>query len=270
VYQETPVGSLANHFPNLRETEDESLAADATTDAVESYHELIDLVPANAELVIKDSFGDEKLNPQLWKTLGDVSQTQGAVSLGNPDTSQHIDTFHPRPYLLTRRQFIPADGKLYILGTIEFDENYLQGYGGSFAVMTRCDDKYGVGPEWAVSALSTGVRSNFWPAAPREDHILELHEKLSPETLTFLSGANLEIDPESRSYHFCMEDDGHTIALTIQDTAQHTIRKSLHHKTLPDGLEAGFIAFESCWGSRVLLDDVQIYVQPRDESAPKK
>ncbi|MDZ4659430.1 MAG: FecR domain-containing protein [Bythopirellula sp.] len=262
VFQEAPAGSLANHFPNLRGSEKNRLSTDTVTDTDKQSNLLNDLVPTNARLVVEDNFNHETINATFWKSLGDVIQDQGSVSLGKSSTSNHIDTFHPRPYLLTRRQFKPAEGKLYVLGRIEFDKNFLHGYGGSFAVLTRSDDEYGVGPEWAISALSTGVRSNFWPAATRQDHLLEIHEKPTANTLSFLSGASLEIKPESRAYNFCLADDGQTVALTIQDRAHPTIRRTLQQPTKSQLLQSGFIGFESCWGSRVLLDDVRIYVQP--------
>jgi hypothetical protein len=221
---------------------------------------LLQTVPESATLVLKDDFGGDALDADRWKKLGDVVIENGAVSLGQLLRPQHIDTFHPRPYLLTRQEFTPRKGKLYVLGEIRFDDNFLQGYGGSFAVMSRCDGKYGEGPEWAVSALRTGVRCNLWPASPRRDHILEIHEKASPNTLAFLRGASLDIDPQSRSYYFCMEDDGQRAAITFQDAQYPVIRKTISYDSTTQDLRSGFVGFESCWGSRVLLDNVRIYV----------
>ena len=266
IFQDAPVGSLASHFPRLPESQEDH----TTKNTEEQPNSLIDLVSAGAELIVEDDFDREEVDPRHWKTLGDVVLDKGTVSLGIPSTSGHIDTFHPRPYLLTRRQFTPADGKLYVLGRIKFDENFLQGYGGSFAVMTRCDDQYGAGPDWAISVLGTGVRSNFWPANPRQDHNLDIHEKSAPNTLSFLVGTGLELNPKSRDYYFCLEDDGQRAALTLQDIADHTIRKTLQHTTISPALRSGFVGFESCWGSRVLLDDVRIYVQPRNAVLPEK
>ncbi len=266
VFQAAPVENLASDFYRLPVAEGSHASATSSKQA----NNLIDLVPSSAALAVKDHFDQEEVDPALWATLGDVVLDAGAISLGFPSKSGHIDTFHPRPYLLTRRQFTPADGKLYVLGRIEFDENFLQGYGGSFAVLTRCDDQYGVGPEWAVSALRTGVRSNFWPAAPHQNHILEIHEKATPNSLAFLAGTGLEINPESRSYFFCLEDDGQRTALTLQDATDRSIRQTVQNaKGSPALLRSGFIGFESCWGSRVLLDDIEIYVQPRSDELPE-
>ena len=266
VFQEAPAGSLASHFPSLRESADNVAVRDTGNES----NPLYELVPVSAELVVNDDFDHDEINPKFWTTLGDVVPDQGGVSLGEPSAAGHIDTFHPRPYLLTRRQFTPADGKVYVVGRMEFEENFLQGYGGSFAVMTRCDDEYGDGPEWAVSALSTGVRSNFWPAATHQDHLLEIHVKPTRNTLLFLSGASLEIKPDSRAYNFCLTDDGQTVALTIQDIAHPTIRQTLKQPTKSQLLQSGHIAFESSWGSRVLLDDVRIYVEPRKASLSER
>ncbi|MBX3435518.1 MAG: FecR domain-containing protein [Pirellulales bacterium] len=263
IYQESPATGAARRIPDLRAPLGESPQARPDDMA---GNPLLALVPKDARLAVADSFADGSLDPEKWTTLGDVAVVGEAAALGGPAGATHIDTFRPRPYLLTRRAFAPRDGKLFVVGTIKFAENFLQGYGGSFAVMTRCNDQYGTGPEWAVSALGTGVRSNFWPASPREDHVLEVHEKLSPDALTFLAGGQLQIAPSSRVYHFCLEDDGTRVALTFQDATDPFVGNSLRHVTDSALLREGFVAFEGCWGSPVLLDEVRIYVQPRQAS----
>jgi hypothetical protein len=220
---------------------------------------LANLVPADAQLVLEDHFDGAEIDTDRWESLGDVTLRNGRVSLGQPIKAVHINTWNPRPYLITRRRFTPGEEKLFVLGRIEFDENFLQGYGGSFAVMTRCDNHLGNGPGWEYSILRSGVRSNFWPAAPGHDHNLEIHEKPTPNTISLLAGTGLEINPRSRSYFFCVEDDGQMAKITIQDADNPSIHKSLIHPTSSASPRAGFVGFESCWGSPVLLDDVQIY-----------
>lgn len=234
---------------------------------VQRRNDLLDLVPDSALLRLEDRFDGPSLDPELWQTLGEVSFEDGSVSLGETSVSEHINTFHPRPYLLTRKDYFPQQGKLYILGRIEFAENYLQGYGGSFAVMTRCNRHYGDGPGWAISALGVGVRGNLWPASPQRDHILEIHEKPTPNTLAFLQGASLNIEPQSRVYFFCMEDDGKRAAVTFQDALHPVNRRTISFDATSSVLRSGAIAFESCWGSKVLLDEVQIFVQQGSSNA---
>jgi hypothetical protein len=217
-------------------------------------------ISEQARLVLEDDFEEPSIDGDLWSVLGDVRVEKGTAALGRTDAENHIDTFHPRPYLLTRKEFVPAEVNLYVLGKIEFDGNFLQGYGGSFAIMSRCDDKYGEGPEWAISALSTGIRCNLWPAAPQTDHNLEIHEKPTATRLTFLKGSSLTINPHSHSYYFLMEDTGKDARITFQDANDPSIMATIDHRTSADALRGGFVGFESTWGSRVLLDDVQIYL----------
>lgn len=158
----------------------------SNSSAAEASEQLEKLRPKNATLLLKDDFNDRELNTERWKTLGDVIQQDGEVQLGLPNNEQHIDTWRARPYLLTREIFDPADGTLVILGKATFAKNFLHGYGGSFAVMTRADDKHGGGPAWENSILCRGVRANFWPAAYGFDHSLEIHEKPSPNTISLL------------------------------------------------------------------------------------
>jgi hypothetical protein len=224
-------------------------------------NDLLRLVPDSAALVVEDSFDQSQLDRNRWKTLGEVELENGCVSLGRRISTRHIDTFHPRPYLLTTKQFTPRDGKLYVLGEIEFDENFRQGYGGSFAVMSRCVGEYGEGPDWTISALRTGIRCNLWPAAPWREHILEIHQRATPSTVSLLKGESLEIDPQSRTYFFCMEDDGERVAITFQDVDHPAIYKTIAHDATSQSLRSGLIAFESCWGSRIGLDNIRIYVQ---------
>lgn len=224
-----------------------------------SENPLLAQVPREARLVVEDRFDDNLLNSDRWSILGDVQVVDGKVSLGPSKYDNHIDTFHPRPYLLTRQKFNPSRGKIFALGKIEFGSNFLQGYGGSFAVMTRCEGRYSMGPEWAVSALSTGVRCNLWPAAPRADRNLEIQEKSTASTLTFLEGGSLSINPRSRTYYFLMTDSGQEASITFQDAEDPTIVGTIQHNTSSDAPHSGLIGFESTWGSSVLLDNLQIY-----------
>jgi hypothetical protein len=221
--------------------------------------QLDELAPAGAELIIRDTFDDDRLDERVWKVLGDVSLEQGEVQLGLPNDEQHIDTWKARPYLLTREQFDPSAGTLTILGRVTFSENFLHGYGGSFAVMTRAEDVHGGGPAWENSILRRGVRSNFWPAAYGFDHSLEIHEKPAPNTISLLTAEGFPIAPSSRSYLFRIVDDGGAARLTFVDANDPHTRKSISHATSSSALRAGYVGFESCWGSPLRLDDVRIY-----------
>lgn len=221
--------------------------------------QLDELAPADAELIIRDTFDDDKLNERVWKVLGDVSLEQGEVQLGLPNDEQHIDTWKARPYLLTRQQFDPSEATLTILGRVTFSENFLHGYGGSFAVMTRAEDIHGGGPAWENSILRRGVRSNFWPAAYGFDHSLEIHEKPAPNTISLLKAEGFPIAPSSRSYLFRIVDDGDAAQLTFVDANDPHTRKTISHATSSSTLRAGYVGFESCWGSPLRLDEVRIY-----------
>ena len=226
--------------------------------------QLAALAPADASLVLSDDFDGKTIDANLWTTVDDVALIDGRVRLGAPNAQEHINTFTSRPYLLTREQYAPADGALTIVGTAEFDTNFLNEYGGSFAVMTRADDQRGSGPGWEYSILQRGVRSNFWPAAWGQQHSLEIHEKPSPSSLSLLVAEGLEINPEAREYFFKIVDDGDRVALTIQDTRDATIKKTVSVKTNPV-LRSGYIAFEGCWGCPVWLDNVRIYRAKSDQ-----
>ena len=104
---------------------------------------MAELAPADAELVLKDDFDEVELNSANWTTLGEVALRDGHVQLGMPNDEQHIDTWRERPYLLTKERFDAAKQPLTIIGKATFAKNYLNGYGGSFAVMTRAEDTYG-------------------------------------------------------------------------------------------------------------------------------
>jgi hypothetical protein len=226
---------------------------------VDSARQLAELAPTNAELQLQDDFADGQLNPRIWTTLGDVVLKDGQVQLGLPNDEQHIDTWRARPYLLTKERFDPADGTLTILGKATFAENFLHGYGGSFAVMTRADQAHGGGPGWENSILRRGVRCNFWPAAYGFDHSLEIHEKPAPNTISLLSAEGFPIAPNVRSYLFRIVDDGRSATLTFLDASDPAIRKTVSHRTTSAMSSSGHIGFESCWGSPVQLDDVRIF-----------
>jgi len=235
---------------------DEKALDSAAAIVTQKLHQLR---PENATLLLSDDFSGATLNTERWKTLGDVVLQNGQLQLGLPNDEEHIDTWRARPYLLTKRKFDPARGPLVILGKVTFAENFLHGYGGSFAVMTRADDTHGGGPAWENSILRRGVRSNFWPAAYGFNHSLEIHEKPSSNTISLLVAEGFSILPTSRCYLFRVVDDGNSAELTFVDPIKPTISKTVSHPTsLALGFD-GYIAFESCWGSPVQLDDVDIF-----------
>ncbi|MBA3484551.1 MAG: FecR domain-containing protein [Pirellulales bacterium] len=245
-------------------SEMESIPARSPSAAVEQ--EFADALPADAVLRIAASFDAENLDAARWMTLGDTVVKDRALHLGVANPEQHIDTWRQRPYLLTREMFDPAESPVTIVGRASFAPNFLHGYGGSFAVLTRAEADYGAGPGWEQSALRRGVRANFWPAALGQNRSLELFEMLSPEPLNLLATADFPIDPHSRSYFFCIHDDGVNAKLTLVDAENLSLRKTLTHATQSPLLSAGHIAFEGCWGAPVQLDDVRIYESSQRET----
>lgn len=269
VVLEGPVaGSVAVDRVQIYRNTTSTLARSTARENINTPHKTIDresvgdvlasLAPHDGTLIIHDDFEQDTLNEALWRTLDEVAIVGGRVRLGKTNSEEHINTYSSRPYLLTREQFAPADGTLTILGTVEFETNFLNEYGGSFAVMTRAADQRGNGPGWEYSVLRHGVRSNFWPAAWGQQHSLEVHEKPSPTSLSLLVAEGLEINPESREYYFKVFDDGENVALTIQDVQDASISKTVSVKT-SNSLQRGFVGFEACWGCPVWLDNVRIY-----------
>jgi hypothetical protein len=250
--------------PVVDGNETDTLPARAHSAAVEQVFEKE--LPADAVLRIADSFDADDLDAGHWMTLGDTIVKDGALHLGVANPEQHIDTWRQRPYLLTREMFDPAESPVTIVGRASFAPNFLHGYGGSFAVLTRAEADYGTGPGWEKSALRRGVRANFWPAALGQNRSLELFEMLSPEPLNLLATADFPIDPHSRSYFFCIHDDGATAKLTLVDVEDRSLRKTLTHATQSPLLRGGHIAFEGCWGAPVQLDNVRIYESSRRET----
>jgi hypothetical protein len=235
-----------------------SLLLDGGSQMANEKRQLAALAPTNAELILQDDFAAGELDADKWTYLGDVVVRDGAIELGSPNPEAHIDTWKPRPYLLTRERLDPNDGTLTIIGRIRFADNFLAGYGASFAVMTRADDRHGFGPGWENSVLQRGVRANFWPAAWDLEHSLEIHEKPAANTITLLATQGVQVDPNTHFYLFRVVDDGQSATLTIVDPRRpnHPTRISSPTTTT---LTEGFVGFESCWGSPVTLDDVQIY-----------
>ena len=231
----------------------------------EGTKQLAGLAPSDAELVLKDDFDGDGLNSANWTTLGEVTLKNGQVQLGAPNEEQHIDTWKERPYLLTKERFDVTKQTLTIVGKATFAKNYLNGYGGSFAVMTRAEGAYGGGSGWESSILRRGVRANFWPAAYGFDHSLEIQERAEPDSVSLLLADGFPISPNSRSYLFQIIDDGRSSTLTFIDTCNPATRRTVSHPTTRSLSLAGHIAFEGCWGSPVLLDNVRIYRSQRSE-----
>jgi hypothetical protein len=266
IFQDSASKAIAQTAPNTG-----GAAHDSPETTRLIAEQLASMAPADARLVVSDDFDGPALDEGVWTTLDDVSLINGRIRLGQPNGRKHINTFTKRPYLLTRERFSPADGALTIIGTAEFDKNFLNEYGGSFAVMTRADDSRGNGPGWEYSILQRGIRENFWPAAWGQQHSLEIHEKPSPTSLSLLVSDGLEINPERREYFFKVTDDGDRVTLTIQDTQNAAIKKTVAARTSLV-LKGGLIGFESCWGCPVWLDNVRIYkaVAKPEKSSPER
>ena len=216
------------------------------------------LVPKGSKLLVQDNFDSEDIDQEKWNWLGDVSSTGSAIQLGLPNPDSHIDTWKPRPYLLTQVPVDLSKGEIAILGKVTFSDNFLVGYGASFAVMTRANDQRGQGPGWEHSVLKKGVRLNFWPASWDTDHSLEVHEKATSNSLELLAIQGFTVDPRVRTYLFRAKDNGEQVEFAIVDPARPNEINSITTST-QSKLKEGFIGFESCWGSPVILDDVAIY-----------
>lgn len=217
-----------------------------------------DWIPTDASLLVEDDFTSEELDSSKWQSLGELVLSNGSLQLGVHNSKQHIDTMQARPHLLTRDIVSTTDGKLTIIGKVTFAENFLAGFGGSFAVATRADNKLGSGPGWENSVLQRGVRANFWPAAWDTKHNLEIHQKPSANTITLLATRGVQVDPVARVYLFRVVDDGKQVSLTLIDPRKPDQSMVIESPTsIP--MQKGHVAFESCWGSPVLLDDVKIY-----------
>ncbi|MGI9428235.1 MAG: FecR domain-containing protein [Bythopirellula sp.] len=219
---------------------------------------LATLAPDGLAAIVQDDFESETLDADKWDHLGEVQIVDGALQLGVPNDEGHIDTWRGRPYLLTRESLDPNAGTLTILGRISFADNFLAGYGASFAVMTRADNERGHGPGWEHSVLQRGVRANFWPASWDAEHSLEIHEKPVPNTITLLATHSVQVDPAVQSYLFRVVDDGQRVTLTIVDPGQPDALWTISSPATGES-NGGVIGFESCWGSPVMLDDVRIY-----------
>ncbi|TWT78489.1 FecR protein [Posidoniimonas polymericola] len=247
------------------------LSSLVASDTKKHGHEILlldRLVPQDAELVLHDSFDGEQIDRTKWATLEEVLLDNGGLQLGRANNAGHIDTWKRRPYLLTRLPLNPQEGTLTILGRVRFAENFLSGYGASFAVMTRADRQRGQGPGWENSVLQRGVRVNFWPAAVDLKHTLEVHEKPAANSISLLATQGVEVDPGARSYLFRVVDDGHAVSLTVIDP-QRAEEPMTVAAPAAYSAERGAVAFESCWGSPILVDDVRIYqARPRPPTPP--
>jgi len=235
-----------------------ALLFDVTKEAAQERKLLAKLSPAGSTLLLQESFDTAELDTLYWNTLGEVLIRDGAVQLGLPNAEGHIDTWKGRPYLLTRQPLDPREGTLTIVGRMSFAENFLNGYGASFAVTTRADERRGNGPGWENSVLRRGIRANFWPAAWNSKHSIEIHEKPAANTITLLATQGLQVNPLTKSYLFQVIDDGSSVMLTIIDPKQPEKIMTISSPTTSE-IHQGFVGFESCWGSPITLDDIRIY-----------
>ena len=131
IHQERSAATLSNYaeFCSLLQNSPE-------TRSIVKRH-LDELAPENATQILTDEFSTPQLDNRKWNSLGAVAIENGSIQLGDHNDSSHIDTWRARPYLLTKESFDSTQGPLTITGKITFASNFLEGYGSSFAVMTR-------------------------------------------------------------------------------------------------------------------------------------
>lgn len=228
---------------------------------------LASLAPRESELVSESKFDGSELDKESWRVLGHAALRDGMLQLGDPNEQGHIDTWRPRPYLLTRDTFDPHDGILTVVGRVTFAENFLTGFGATFGVMTRCGETYGSGPEWEQSVLNRGLRATFWPSAWDRERRLEIYERGVEDRMQLLATRGADVDPDQRSYLFQLIDDGETIQLSMLDPNRPDPPFRIT-ATSRANFRPGPIAFESCWGSPILLDDIRIYQSPKGQKRP--
>lgn len=252
VSQRTPQSRNEKHLSSVFRVDDVS--------PIRSAREVLDeLAPENATLLLKEDFSAYELDHTRWSTLGEVAVVDGRVQLGKENKTNHIDTWRARPYLITSKPIDFGQHPIAVVGVVEFAENFLHGYGGSFAVMTRADKERGHGPGWENSILQRGVRSNLWPAAFGFGHSLELHEKPQRNTISLLAAKSFPVPPKGRHYAFSVFDDGAALEATFIDLSDPEARATITHSITQFARGLGHIGFESCWGSPVSIDEVRVY-----------
>lgn len=264
-YQKDPVTQArGSALANASRPHTDRIGSDSRSDS--EGHNLTSLFPKQARRVISEGF-DGELDESRWEVLGAVDVTRGSAWLGEQITDATIDTWKVRPYLITRESFSPHEKPIVVVGRFEFAKNYLSGFGGSFATMTRAGSTHRGGDGWEQSLLSCGVRANFWPSGLELDRSLELHAVASDGPVQLLLNKSYQIAPESRVYDFRFVDSGTTAELTLIDTNAPERRSELIQQSdLSSGLQSiksGRIAFEASWGSPIRLDEVHIF-QARD------
>lgn len=223
---------------------------------------MAELEPANATLVLQDNFSQATLDNTIWTTLGSVQVRNGAAQIGVRSPDGSIDTWKQRHYLLTRQPIDTVAGEVTILGRILFADNHLSGYGASFAVMTRTDERWGHDQGWANYLLRRGVRANFWPGAWDRAHGLEIHNISGANAINLIAKQESQVDPCVRSYVFRVVDNGTSLKFTIIDPGRADEPMSIDSPTALVR-SAGRIGFESTWGSPITLKAVKVFQSKR-------
>lgn len=208
-----------------------------------------------AELVLEDDFNDRQLNMEQWKTLGHVSEKDGGIQLGRDRGEGERGNV---PYLLTTREFDPSKGCLVITGTVRFS-NPLDLKSGALSVFTRAEDGRGTFPRPEYAYLGTGVRSTFWPVSTVAGETLRVLVRPLPAAENVgLLGEEFEASGDSSEWKFQVIDDGVNLSLTVAQTDNPAVMKTVHARSLFNG-SANYIALEGDPITSILLDNIKIF-----------
>ena len=99
-------------------------------------------------------------------------------------------------------------------------------YGGSFAVMTRAGRFPRQRPRLGYSFCSAAFAKTFGPPLGGNS-IAEMQKTLGEQPIAARTPQGLEINPKAREYFFKVVDDGDHVTLTIQDTHDAAIKKTV-------------------------------------------
>lgn len=210
---------------------------------------------SDEKLILADDFSSEELNEEMWKTLGYASQSNGHFQLGRESGTVQGDNV---PYLLSVRQFDPADGAVVVTGTVIFSDP-LQPLSGSLSVFTRAEDERGSFPRLDYAHLATGVRSTFWPVSSAEGETLRVLVRPLPgsENIGIL-GEEFEASLDSSKWQFQVVDDGVNLTLSVAQVDNPSVMKTVRARSLFHGTK-NFIALEGDPNAKILLDDIRIF-----------
>ena len=205
-----------------------------------------------------DSFSQNNLDANRWKSLGNVSSTDGSLRMRGQGVADE------RPYLVAAAPLDMSLGAVTVTCDFRFKESP-NGNAPSLAIFSRGADSRGIALQPWRGMLASGVRCALDSDPQSGQATLRAGVKLeSNREVTEVASTSLPALRPGVPYRVVMRDDGVNVSLTLSERDAPQSAKTVRCRSLFRGAQ-NHVAFEGGVDGVTLIESVAI---SQSSSAP--